>query len=145
MFRESAPQCIAYTLDKCPRRVLRVLICIRPIGSMLPVACAREVSQAAFLPSRMAFFRCSASCRSCSSSFIAPNAASSSPLEWHSSGAPPPAAVAPVRSSRPTQPLLFTRQALALPHRLLPAGYRLGAPTSTPAIPPALVFRPHLL
>ena len=27
------------TLDKCPRRVLRVLICIRPIGSMLPVAC----------------------------------------------------------------------------------------------------------
>ena len=26
------------TLDKCPRRVLRVLICIRPIGSMLPVA-----------------------------------------------------------------------------------------------------------
>ena len=65
------------TLDKCPRRVLRVLICILPIGSMLPVAlkgtlernmivmvmttCAREVSQAAFLPSRMAFFRCSAS------------------------------------------------------------------------------------
>ena len=46
---------------------------------------------------------------------------------------------------RAPNPVLFTRQALALPHRLLQAaGYRLGAPTSTPAIPPALVFRPHL-
>ena len=61
----------------------------------------------------------------------------------HSSGARPPAAVAPVRSSCPL--VLFTRQALALPHRLLVAGYRLGpAPDSTPAIPPVLVFRPHL-
>ena len=58
------------TLDKCPLNVLLVLICIRPIGSMLPVAWARLVSQAAFLPSLMEFLRCSASWRSCSSSFM---------------------------------------------------------------------------
>ena len=59
-----------FTFDKCPLKVLRVLIWMRPIASMLTVACDRFVSHAAFLPSLMEFFRCSASCRSCSSSFI---------------------------------------------------------------------------
>ena len=63
---------VVHTLDKCPLNVLLVLICILPMGSMLPVAWARLVSQAAFLPSLMAFLRCSASCRSCSSSFMVP-------------------------------------------------------------------------
>jgi hypothetical protein len=40
------------------------------MGSMVPVAWARVVSQAAFLPSLMAFLRCSASWRSCSNSFM---------------------------------------------------------------------------
>ena len=59
-----------FTLDKWPRRVLLVLIWIRPIGSIDPVFCASVVSQAAFLPSRIAFFSVSASWRSWSSSFI---------------------------------------------------------------------------
>merc|ERR1719510_2200165 len=69
-FLESAPQCIAYTLERCPRRVLLVLIWILPMGSMLPVAWAKVVSHAAFRPSLMTVLRCSASCRNCSSSFM---------------------------------------------------------------------------
>ena len=58
------------TLDKCPLNVLLVLIWILPMASMLTVAWDRLVSHAAFLPSLMEFLRCSASCLSCSSSFI---------------------------------------------------------------------------
>ena len=60
----------ALTLDKCPLNVLLVLIWILPMASMLTVAWDRLVSHAAFLPSLMEFLRCSASCLSCSSSFI---------------------------------------------------------------------------
>ena len=61
---------IVLTLDKCPLNVLLVLIWILPMASMLTVAWDRLVSHAAFLPSLMEFLRCSASCLSCSSSFI---------------------------------------------------------------------------
>ena len=62
---------VLFTLERCPLRVRLVLIWILPMGSMVPVAWARVVSQAAFLPSLMAFLRCSASWRNCSSSFMA--------------------------------------------------------------------------
>ena len=51
MHLDSAPQCMAYILDKWPRSVLLVRIWMRPIGSIEPAACAKVVSQAAFLPS----------------------------------------------------------------------------------------------
>lgn len=47
-YLESEPQCIAYILARWPRNVRLVRICIRPIGSMLPVAVTRLVSHAAF-------------------------------------------------------------------------------------------------
>lgn len=50
-YLESEPQCMAYILARCPRRVRLVRICIRPTGSMLVVACAKLVSHAAFLAS----------------------------------------------------------------------------------------------
>merc|ERR1740137_506520 len=40
------------------------------MGSMCPAAWAKEVSQAAFLPSRIAFFSCSVSCLNASMSFM---------------------------------------------------------------------------
>ena len=55
-YLDSDPQCIAYTLDRCPLRVRLVLICILPMGSMYPAAWAKEVSQAAFLPSWKLWF-----------------------------------------------------------------------------------------
>ena len=51
MHLDSAPQCMAYILDKWPRSVLLVRIWMRPIGSIEPAAWANVVSQAAFLPS----------------------------------------------------------------------------------------------
>ena len=50
-YLESLPQCIAYILAKCPRRVRLVLICILPIGSIFAVAWMRVVSHAFFLAS----------------------------------------------------------------------------------------------
>ena len=55
MHLDSAPQCMAYILDKWPRSVLLVRIWMRPIGSIEPAAWANVVSQAAFLPSCYVF------------------------------------------------------------------------------------------
>ena len=53
---DSAPQCMAYILDKWPLSVLLVRIWMRPIGSIEPAAWAKVVSQAALRPSYYVYF-----------------------------------------------------------------------------------------
>ena len=53
---DSAPQCMAYILDKWPLSVLLVRIWMRPIGTIEPAAWAKVVSQAALRPSYYVYF-----------------------------------------------------------------------------------------